>query len=106
MSSSWNDADLAHDPGVGGDLADERAQRATDVPGHLDGTTARAQDLAEKCRRRGLPVRPGDGEDRIREEPGAELELVPDRDTAGSGARDQGRLARTPGLFTTQIDPL
>ena len=99
-------ADLAHDPGVVGDLTDERAQCATDVPGHLDGTTGRPQDLAEKCRRRGLPVRPGDGEDRIREEPGAELELVPDRDTACSGTRDQGRVGPDSGTLHDQIDPL
>ena len=99
------DADLADDPGVGLDAADERAERATDVSRDRNRASAGAQDLPEERRGGRLPVRSGDGEDRVRQEPRAELELVPDGNAARASARDQRRVARDPGLFTTRSIP-
>ena len=100
------DADLADDPRVGLDAADERAQRAADVPGDRDRASAGAQDLTQERRRGRLPVRPRDGEDRVRQEPRAELELVPDGYAACASARDQRCVAPDPGTLHHQIDPL
>ena len=106
MSSSWNDPDLADDPGVRLDRADERAQRAPDVARDLDRPPVGAEHLAEKRRRRRLSVRPGDRDDRVREESRTELELVPDRNAASASSRDQRRVGPDSGTLDDQIDPL
>ena len=79
--------ELADDPDAVVDRADEAAQRPPDVARHLDGPRGRLEDRAEERRRRRLPVRPRHPDDRVGEEPRAELDL-----------RDHGHVARPGGL--------
>ena len=94
---------LADDPGVGLGLAVERGQRTADVPGDLDGPSGGAEDRAEKLGRGRLPVRAGDAEDRVREEPVAELDLAPHGQGTLARSGDERRLRRNPGAFHKQV---
>ena len=98
--------ELADDPRVVGDRADERRQRATDVAGDLDRPPGGTEDRAEELARGRLAVRPRDAEDRVREEPRAELDLAPHGDGALARARDEQRLARDSRALHDEIDPL
>src|SRR5918995_4613275 len=73
---------LAHDPRVLTERAVETRQRATDVAGDRHGSVGRVEDRTEQLARRGLPVRPGDADERVAEEAETELDLAPDRDPA------------------------
>ena len=70
--------ELAHDPGSFAERAVEPGQRAADVPGHGHVLAGGAEDVSEKLARGRLAVRPGDAENRVGEEPEAELDLAPD----------------------------
>ena len=85
---------LAHDPRVRGRHADQRRQRAADVPRDLDGHRGRLEDRTEQRRGRGLPVGAGDPDERVREQPRAELDLGDHGDAASAGGRDRLAVAR------------
>ncbi len=74
--------ELAHDPRVLGNRADEARERPADVPRHFGGNARRGEDGAEQRGRRRLPVRAGDPENGVLEQAGAQLDLGDDRDTA------------------------
>ena len=88
MSSSWKLETSQTTTSPGSILPVEVAQRTADVAGHR-----RAEHHAEQLARRRLPVRPGDADDRVREQPRAELDLAPDGNPAGARSRDERRLA-------------
>jgi hypothetical protein len=69
-------------------LAVEIAERAAHVS--RDRCT---EHRSEQLARRRLPVRPGDADDRVREQSRPELDLAPDRDPAGASRRDERHLA-------------
>ena len=105
-SSSWNEDSSQTIQASGDDVPDEGGQGATDVPGHLDRHAPRLQDRAEQRGRRRLPVRAGDGDERVRKQPGAELDLGDDRDAASAGGDDRLGLGRHPGALHEQPDPV
>src|SRR5687767_3517613 len=80
---------LAHDPRVASERPVEARQRTTDVAGDRHGPLGRAKDRTEQLARRGLPVRPGDADERVAEKAEAELDLAPDRDPARTRGRGQ-----------------
>ena len=101
MSSSWK-TPTSQTIQASGSIADERAERAADVP-RDDRASAGAQDLEERRGRR-LPVRPGDceiGFGRSR----APSSSSSQTGSRARGARDQRASPRTPGLFTTRSIP-
>ena len=98
--------ELADDPGVLRDRIHERRQRAADVPRDLDLAASGAKHRAQKLRRRRLAVRPGDAEQRVRKEAGAELDLAPYGELALARAADQRRFARDARALDDEIDPL
>ena len=73
---------LADDPGVGLDGADERGERMTDVARHRSRPARCVEDRAEQRGRRRLSVRSGDADQRVGQQPGAELDLRDDADAA------------------------
>jgi hypothetical protein len=91
--------DLADDGRRRVDAPDELCQRAADVAGHR-----RTEDVPEELARRRLAVRPGDRHERIGQQPGAELDLRPDRDPALARGRRQRRLARHAGALHQHVD--
>jgi hypothetical protein len=93
--------ELADDPLIGGDLAVELGQRPADVPGHR-----RAQHRPEQLARGRLAVRPGDAEDRVRQQARAELDLAPDRYAPLSRSGDEGRLAGHSGALDQHVHSL
>ncbi len=98
--------ELADDPCVRRRSADERRQRATDVPGHLHRFTRRAKHRTEELGRGRLPVRPGDAENRVRKKERAELDLAPDGHATRSRTLDEQRLTRDSRALHDEIDPL
>jgi hypothetical protein len=98
--------ELADDPRIVADGADERGQRHPDVPGDLDGTARRTEHGTEELARGRLAVRPGHAEDGVREQPRTELDLAPDRDAARPGALHEHGLARYSRALHDEIDPL
>ena len=97
--------ELAHDPRVGIDVLEAR-ERAAHVAGHLDGTPGGAEDLAEQLGRRRLAVRAGDAQDRIAEQPRAELDLAPHGNAMLARSGDDRRLRRNPGAFHEHVHGL
>ena len=83
------------------DLAVELGERPADVSGHR-----RAQHEAKPLRRRRLPVRAGDSEDRVRQQPGRELDLAPDGDALLARRGDDRRLARNARTLDDHTDSL
>ena len=99
--------ELAHDPGV----RRGTRRRATSADGRCcrpprPGRPAASKIGAEQRRRRRLPVRAGDAEDRVGEQPRAELDLGDhaDRPRARAGSR-AAPSPGTPGLLTTRSTP-
>ena len=64
MSSSWKLESSQTTQASGSTSSDELAQRRADVPGR-----PRAEHRAEQLRRRRLPVRAGDADERVRQQP-------------------------------------
>ena len=91
--------ELADDPLVGCGLADELAQRRAHVAGG-----AGSEHRAEQLSRRRLPVRPGDAEDRIREQPRRQLDLAPDGDSARARGGHERRLAGDSWALDEHVD--
>ena len=94
--------DLADDRRTGLDLPDEPAQRPPDVARHRCG-----EDVPEQLARRRLPLRPGDGEERVvGQEPERELDLAPDGDAVRAGSlHERPPRPGTPGLLTSTSVP-
>ena len=63
-----------------------------------------AEDGAEQLARRRLPVRAGDPEHRLREEPRAELDLAPDGDAAARAPRARAATPRVPRALDDELD--
>ena len=83
------------------------AERAADVPGHLDRPSGGAEDRAEELGRGRLPVRAGDAEHRVAGEESvrrARPRSTPGRHAARAAATS-GASAGTPGLFTSRSMP-
>jgi hypothetical protein len=93
--------ELADDPLPAVDLAVEIAERAADVS--RDGS---AQHDSEELARRRLPVRAGDAEDRVVEQPRAQLDLAPDGNTTLSSGRDERRVGRYPWALDQDVHSL
>ena len=104
-SSSWND-ESSHTTHASGEAAptSDVSGRPT-LPATSTGRPAGAEDRAEQLGRRRLAVRAGDAEDRVREEPRAELDLAPHGDAARARAATSSVSPGTPGLFTTRSIP-
>jgi hypothetical protein len=98
--------ELAHDPRSRIDRTDEGGQRAADVPGDLDRHPGGSEHGAEQLARGGLSVGSGDAENRVRQEPCAELDLAPDRDRVRARAGDESRLPRDARALDDEIGPL
>ena len=81
------------------DLTVELRQRPADVAGHRG-----AQHEAEPFRGRRLPVRAGDTDDRVRQQPGGELDLAPNGNLALARPRDERCLSRHPRALHEQTD--
>ena len=94
---------LADDPGVLRDRAVETGQRAADVAGDRDRLAGRAEDLAQELAGRRLAVRPGDPEERVRQEARAELDLAPDGHAPRARGGHEGYLARDTGALDQQV---
>jgi len=87
--------ELADDPCAGCDLQRDLAERRVFVPGQDGVAASRLEHRAEETHRGGLPFRPRDAQQGIPgQEPVAELDLAPDRDSAGARGRDGRRPAR------------
>ncbi len=87
--------ELEHEPGAVRRL--EPADRCADVAGDLDGYAAGTEDLADELGGRRLAVRAGDADDRARrEEPRAQLDLAPHRESGRPRSADERRLAGHP----------
>ena len=91
--------ELADDPLVRGDVADELAERSADVPGG-----AGAEHRAEQLGRRRLAVRPGHADDRVREQSRRQLDLTPDGDPPLARRHDERRFARNAGALDQHLD--
>ena len=91
--------ELADDPVVRRDVADELAERSADVPG---GT--RAEHRAEQLGRRRLAVRARHADDRVREQPRRQLDLAPDGDPTLARRHDERRFARNAGALDQHVD--
>ncbi len=91
--------ELADDPLLGLDLADQLAQRRADVPGRL-----RAEHRAEQLGRGRLPVRAGHAHDRVLQVARGELDLAPDRDPALARCDDERRLAGDTWALDEHVD--
>ena len=106
-SSSWNDESSQTIQASGGDLADERRQRAADVAGDLDRPSGRAEHRAEQLARRRLAVRArsrrGSGSARSRAPSSISLQTGMPR---VARARDERRLARDARALHDELDPL
>ncbi len=98
--------ELADDPCVVFDLSCERRQRPADVPGDLDRPAGGAKHRTQELARRRLSVRTRHAEDRVSEQPCAELDLAPDGNAEGSSPRDQRRLPRNARALHDEIEPL
>jgi hypothetical protein len=86
--------ELADDPGTGRDAGVEVAELALLlVAGQDELPPGRLEDRAEQPGRRRLPVRSGNSEDRVAEQPVAELDLAPDEDPAPARLGDERVLA-------------
>src|SRR5439155_15372285 len=92
---------LADDELALGVLPVEPGQRAADVARHR-----RAEHRAEELGRRRLPVRPRDTGEPHAQEPVAELDLGPDRDSALARRRDERILARNARRLDEYVGPL
>ena len=90
---------LAGDDVLRGDLADERAQRCPDVSRDSDGDIARAQDVRNQLDGRRLAVRAGNGDELIREQAPAELELAEHGHAARARLADDRVLGRDAGAL-------
>ncbi len=101
MSSSWKLESSQTTQDSSCDLADELRQRPPDVAGDR-----RAEHRAEQLARRRLPVRPGDAENRVREQSRAELDLAPDGHPALARGGDEGCLRRHPGALDQDVHSL
>ena len=98
-SSSWKLESSQTTHSSARHVADELAQRRADVAGG-----ARAEHRAEQLGRRRLPVRAGDAEDRVRQQPRRQLDLAPDRDPPLARGRDERRLARHARALDEHLD--
>jgi hypothetical protein len=94
---------LADDPRVGGDRSVQPGQRPADVAGDGDLSPRGAKDLAQELARRRLAVRPGDAQQRVGEDPEAQLDLAPHRDVPGARGGHEGYLARDTGALDQQV---
>jgi hypothetical protein len=97
---------LADDPGTVVDGADEPAQRAPDVARNLDGPRGGLEHGTQECRRRRLPVRPRDPDERVHEQPRAELDLRDHRHVASPGRLHRRRSSRDAGALDDEADAL
>ena len=99
--------ELADDPRVVGDRADERRQRPADVAGDLDRPARSAEDRAEELARGRLAVRPRDAEDRVRRGAAQPSSISLHTGIPRSRAPvDEHRLARDARALHDEIDPL
>ncbi|MCZ7587592.1 MAG: hypothetical protein M5U27_01740 [Gaiella sp.] len=90
---------LADDPRLVGDFAGQRGERSADVPRHLHVPSRRFEDRAQQRRRRRLPVRPGDADQRVRQEACAELDLRDHGNAACARGRHRLRRGRHAGTL-------
>ncbi len=72
-------------------------------PATATAPPGRAEDLSQELARGRLPVRAGDAEQRIRQDPRAELDLAPDGQAARACRGHEGRLARDTGALDQQV---
>ncbi len=79
--------------------AGERRQRRADIAGRGHGHTGRAVHRRDELGRRRLPVRARDRDQRVRQEPPAELELADHDDPAPAGCADDRGLAGHAGAL-------
>ena len=84
--------DLADDGRVRGEAARERRQRRADVPRDRDRQPGLAVDVADQLGRGRLAVGPGDGDELVREQAPAHLDLPEHGDAALAGRHDQAGL--------------
>ena len=75
-------ADLQHDPGVICGSLHKRNRRGPDVATDQYLASARSDDVARQCRRRGLAVRPGNGDDMAFQKSRREFHLADHRNAA------------------------
>ena len=106
-SSSWNE-ESSHTIQASGDACPTSDVSGRPMlPATSTGTLARLEDRAEQRGRRRLPVRAGDAEERIREQPRAELDLRDDRDARARGRPTIGSaLGRHAGALDDEPDPV
>jgi hypothetical protein len=95
--------ELADDPRVLGERAVQARERVADVPRDRDGGRCGPEDRTEKLARRRLPVRARHADDRIGEEPEAELDLAPDGQATLARGGHEGCLRRNAGAFDEQV---
>src|SRR5581483_9280269 len=96
---------LADDPAVGGEQPVERAQRPPDVAGDRRLAAVRPEHRPEELARRRLAVRPGHAQERLLQDPEAELDLAPDGIPRARASRTSAFSPGTPGLLTTRPAP-
>ena len=96
--------ELADDPRVVGHVADETREWAADVAGDLGWHPGSVEHGAEQRGRRRLAVRPGDADDRVREQAGSELDLGDDGDAELTRSHNRRRLGRDAGALDDELD--
>ena len=103
MSSSWK-LESSQTIHVSSEIEPSRpVSGRPDVAGHGHRTAGGPEHFAQELARRRLAVRSGDPEQRIREDPGAELDLAPDGDSARARGGNEGGLARNAGALDQQV---
>ena len=96
--------ELADDPRIGGRVTDEAREWAADVAGDLGRHPGGVEHGAEQRGRRRLAVRPGDADDRVREQAGPELDLGDDGNTELTRSHNGRRLGRDAGALHDELD--
>ena len=104
VSSSWNDEASQTTVAGGVERARERRQRGAHVPRRGDGRPGRAVHRGHELGRRRLPVRAGDRDHLVRQQPPAQLELPDHDDPAGARGADHRRLLRHAGALDHRPD--
>ena len=97
---------LADHGRVGVDLAGQRGERRADVAGHRNRLAGRPVDVPKQLDRRRLPIRPGHGDEPIRNRPPGQLQLPDHIDPALQSRRDHRRLPRNPGTLDHRSHPI
>ena len=103
MSSSWKLESSQTIHASSGIAPSSAVSGRPTLPATATGRPAARNIVAEELARRRLPVRAGDADQRVREQPRAELDLAPDGDAARARGGHEGRLARNAGALDQQV---